>query len=97
MFYLVTEPTTEVWIRGLNASAESLASLYADHKDRETTYAEITRRLISAVRGGARVCAAFYGHPGVLDDRGRPVAGFLLLHRRRDGAQLLGRLTSRRR
>ncbi len=66
VFYLVTEPTTEVWIRGLNASAESLASLYADHKDRETTYAEITRRLISAVRGGARVCAAFYGHPGVL-------------------------------
>jgi hypothetical protein len=66
VFFLVTEPTTEVWIRGLNRSAESLAGLYADHKDRETTYAEITRRLVSAVRGGARVCAAFYGHPGVL-------------------------------
>jgi len=66
VFYLVTEPTTAVWIRGLNPSAESLAGLYADHKDRETTYAEITRRLVSAVRSGARVCAAFYGHPGVL-------------------------------
>jgi hypothetical protein len=66
VFFLVTEPTTELWIRGLNGSAESLAGLYADHKDRETTYAEITRRLVSAVRGGARVCAAFYGHPGVL-------------------------------
>jgi Tetrapyrrole (Corrin/Porphyrin) Methylases len=66
VFFLVTEPTTELWIRGLNPSAESLAGLYADHKAREKTYAEITRRLVSAVRGGARVCAAFYGHPGVL-------------------------------
>jgi Tetrapyrrole (Corrin/Porphyrin) Methylases len=66
VFFLVTEPTTELWIRGLNPSAESLAGLYADHKNREQTYAEITRRLVSAVRGGARVCAAFYGHPGVL-------------------------------
>jgi hypothetical protein len=66
VFFLVTEPTTELWIRGLNPSAESLAGLYADHKNREQTYAEITRRVVSAVRGGARVCAAFYGHPGVL-------------------------------
>jgi Tetrapyrrole (Corrin/Porphyrin) Methylases len=66
VFFLVTEPTTELWIRGLNPAAESLAGLYADHKDREKTYAEITRLLVSAVRGGAYVCAAFYGHPGVL-------------------------------
>jgi hypothetical protein len=66
VFFLVTEPTTELWIRGLNRSAESLAALYADHKNREQTYAEITRLLVSSVRGGRRVCAAFYGHPGVL-------------------------------
>ena len=66
VYFLVAEPTTELWIRGLNQSAESLAGFYADHKDREKTYTEIARYLVSAVRGGARVCAAFYGHPGVL-------------------------------
>jgi len=66
LFYLVGEPTTELWIKGLNRTASSLADLYGEGKPRYQTYIEITNRVLSAVRDGQRVCAAFYGHPGVL-------------------------------
>ncbi len=66
LFYTVIEPTTEVWIRELNPRAISLTGLYGDGKKRSKTYVEMTDHLVDAVRGGFRVCAAFYGHPGVL-------------------------------
>jgi hypothetical protein len=66
LYYGVTEPTTEMWIRELNPTATSLARYYGDQKDRRQTYTEMTRELVEAVRSGLRVCAAFYGHPGVL-------------------------------
>ncbi len=65
LFYLVTAPTTEAWIRGLNPTAESLGDCYADGKSRYKIYQEMTARILSAVRSGLQVCAAFYGHPGV--------------------------------
>jgi uncharacterized protein YabN with tetrapyrrole methylase and pyrophosphatase domain len=66
LFYLTVDPVTEYWVRSLNASATSLRDLYATNKDRRTTYLEMTARIVEAVRAGAQVCAAFYGHPGVL-------------------------------
>lgn len=66
LYYAVTEPTTELWLKSVNRSATSLASFYAEGKRRDKTYAEVTRTLVAAVRGGANVCAAFYGHPGML-------------------------------
>ena len=66
LFYLVTDRTTEFWIRRLNPSAISLEDLYEEGKPRYKTYEEMTRRLMKAVRSGLHVCAAFYGHPGVL-------------------------------
>jgi precorrin-2 methylase len=66
LFYLVTDPTTEFWIRRLNPSAMSLEDLYAEGKPRYKTYQEMAERLMAAVRSGRHVCAAFYGHPGVL-------------------------------
>lgn len=66
VFYLVGEPTTELWIKELNGTATSLADLYDEGKPRSRTYIDITNRILAAVREGQRVCAAFYGHPGVL-------------------------------
>ncbi len=70
VFYLVTEPATETWLRRLNASAESLAGCYAPGKSRLDTYEEMVQRMLAAVRGGAYVCVAFYGHPGVFVNPG---------------------------
>jgi hypothetical protein len=66
LFYIVTDPTTEGWIRTLNPSAISLYDLYEVGKKRRTTYLEMTQRIVSSVLAGHDVCAAFYGHPGVL-------------------------------
>src|SRR5262249_57146904 len=35
-------------------------------KSRTRSYAEMAERIVDAVRAGEQVCAAFYGHPGVL-------------------------------
>jgi uroporphyrin-III C-methyltransferase len=65
LFYLVTDPATEAWIRRLNPAAESLEDAYSEGKSRYRTYQEMTARIVAAVRSGHQVCAAFYGHPGV--------------------------------
>ena len=65
LFYLVTDPATETWIRRLNPTAESLDDAYSEGKSRYKTYQEMTARIAAAVRSGHQVCAAFYGHPGV--------------------------------
>jgi uncharacterized protein YabN with tetrapyrrole methylase and pyrophosphatase domain len=70
LFYVVTDPATEAWLRGLNASAETLRDCYAEGKPRTATYEEMVQRILDAVRSGASVCAAFYGHPGVFVNPG---------------------------
>lgn len=65
LLYLVTEPATEAWLRRLNSSARTLRDYYAEGKPRRKTYDEIVERILLEVRGGSRVCAVFYGHPGV--------------------------------
>jgi siroheme synthase len=68
LLYLVADPLTEVWIRERNPTAESLAPYYAERKRRDVTYSEIVQRILSYVRQGLEVTAAFYGHPGVFAD-----------------------------
>lgn len=68
LFYLVDEPATATWLRRLNSTATTLEDYYAVGKPRDKTYREISARLVSAVRSGLDVCAAFYGHPGVFVD-----------------------------
>jgi uncharacterized protein YabN with tetrapyrrole methylase and pyrophosphatase domain len=65
LLYVVTDPATEAWIQRLNPAATTLEDCYADGKSRLKTYREMTERIVSAVRAGLQVCAAFYGHPGV--------------------------------
>jgi uncharacterized protein YabN with tetrapyrrole methylase and pyrophosphatase domain len=65
LFFLVTNPATEGWIRRLNPSATTLEDCYNEGKSRFKTYREMADRILAAVRAGLQVCAAFYGHPGV--------------------------------
>jgi len=62
---LAADPVTSEWLLKLNPSAESLQPFYAEGKNRLRTYNEMIDRILSSVREGQHVCAAFYGHPGV--------------------------------
>lgn len=65
VFFAVVDPFTVRWIRELNSNAESLP--YAlDDSPRRDSYAAMVERIIGALETGKRVCAVFYGHPGVL-------------------------------
>jgi uncharacterized protein YabN with tetrapyrrole methylase and pyrophosphatase domain len=64
-FVLVADLLTLEWLLELAPAAENLADSYAVGKSRDDTYEEIVERMLAPVRRGRRVCAIFYGHPGV--------------------------------
>jgi hypothetical protein len=66
VFYAVCDPFTEEWIRSACPAAQDLSDFYAEGKDRRATYQEMIDVILDEVRAGFRICAAFYGHPGVL-------------------------------
>lgn len=49
----------------LNPRARSLEGCYEEGAPRDDAYARMVEEILAAVRAGRRVCAAFYGHPGV--------------------------------
>jgi uroporphyrin-III C-methyltransferase len=49
----------------LNPCFESLMPLYGEGRTRPQTYEAMTQCMIHAVQAGKKVCAVFYGHPGV--------------------------------
>lgn len=65
VFYLLNDPLGEAWLRRLRPEAESLADAYRNGRPRRDSYEEMVERLLAPARCGARVCALFYGHPGV--------------------------------
>jgi hypothetical protein len=65
VFFLVTDPMSERWVRRLNRTAESLQGCYVVGEPRVRAYLRMVDRMMGAVRAGKDVCAAFYGHPGV--------------------------------
>lgn len=65
LFHLVQDIVTQHWLAERNATAESLFSSYYPGRPRRETYEEMVERMVAPVREGKRVCAAFYGHPGV--------------------------------
>ena len=65
LLFVAGSPGVQSWLRSLNANAISLNGCYAPEKRRDVTYAEMTERILTEVRRGYRVVAAFYGHPGV--------------------------------
>lgn len=66
VFYQCADPIAAAVIEGLNQNAVSLEILYAVSKPRAETYDEMAELILDSVREGHRVCAAFYGHPGVV-------------------------------
>jgi hypothetical protein len=65
VFYAVCEPFTEAWIKQTCTDVQDLGEFYAEGKDRRETYQEMIGAILEDVRAGLRVCAVFYGHPGV--------------------------------
>ncbi len=65
LLYAVADPVTERWLLTMKPDARSLTRHYASGKHRVDTYNEMVEAILTEVRAGHRVCAAFYGHPGV--------------------------------
>ena len=65
VLYLLSDQGSATWLQRLRPSARSLHPLYQIGKRREKIYDEIAEAIVDPVRRGLRVCAAFYGHPGV--------------------------------
>lgn len=67
VLYVVPDAAQD-WLSSLNPNSSSLAVCYQDGKRREDTYREMAGLIMDEVRKGRRVCAVFYGHPGVFVD-----------------------------
>jgi Tetrapyrrole (Corrin/Porphyrin) Methylases len=65
VLYCVADVQTEWLLNTLNPRAESLRGFYADDKLRIVTYRQMIDRTLECVRAGERVCAVYYGHPGI--------------------------------
>ncbi|MBS0556294.1 MAG: hypothetical protein JSR27_02640 [Proteobacteria bacterium] len=65
VFLAASDGIVEKWIESMNADVRSLQPFYGAGKSRLKTYREMTNAILTQVRAGKKVCAAFYGHPGV--------------------------------
>ena len=65
LFYVAGNPALGTWLRQVQPGAVSLHRCYGAEKPRDESYAEMASMILAAVREGRRVCAVFYGHPGV--------------------------------
>jgi len=65
LLYVAADPAMATWLAELNPAAHSLNSIYRTGVPRSVIYDEMVGEILAAVRRGSRVCAAFYGHPGV--------------------------------
>ncbi len=66
--FCLADPFALAMVRELRPDAVNLGVHYAPGKDRRQTYREIDAAIMAEVRAGKRVCAVFYGHPGVFAD-----------------------------
>lgn len=65
VFYLLTDPVTALWVRQLNPAAESVHDCYREGLAGEQASREMVERILAPLGEGLKVCAVFYGHPGV--------------------------------
>ena len=66
--FCLGDPFALAMIRGFRPDAINLGEHYAPGKDRRQTYREIDAEIMAALHAGRKVCAVFYGHPGVFAD-----------------------------
>lgn len=67
VFAALSDAIVEVWLEHLHPDVRSLQPYYGDgkNKSRAVTYREWVEVMMAEVRSGKRVCAVFYGHPGI--------------------------------
>ncbi|HTA64940.1 MAG TPA: SAM-dependent methyltransferase [Xanthomonadaceae bacterium] len=65
VFSAMSDGIVEQWIAGMNKDVRSLQPYYREGKSRMRTYREMVAAMLTEVRAGKKVVAAFYGHPGV--------------------------------
>lgn len=65
VFVAAADPLVEQWVQSLHPQVRSLQPCYVEGEPRTASYARMVDWMLAEVRAGRRVCAAFYGHPGV--------------------------------
>ncbi len=65
---VLTDAPAFAMLQEIRSDLIDLRVHYAEGKDRRQTYREMDDAIMAEVRGGHRVCAVFYGHPGVFAD-----------------------------
>ena len=65
VFAAVSDGIVEKWLESMHPDVRSLQPLYGEKKSRMKTYREMVAVMLAEVRAGKKVCAVFYGHPGV--------------------------------
>ncbi len=66
--FSMTDGWAHEWLSRRHPDVRPLQDFYAPDKDRRQTYREMDAAIMAEVRAGKRVCAVFYGHPGVFAD-----------------------------
>ncbi len=64
-FVAASDALVELWVNEMHQDVRSLQDYYSDNKSRKQTYREMIQVVLNEVRAGKKVCAIFYGHPGV--------------------------------
>lgn len=62
---VLADPFAFDWIVERHPGAVNLCECYDDDTDRRVSYGRMTELIVEPVLAGRRVCAVFYGHPGV--------------------------------
>lgn len=65
VLHAVSDPLALAWIERLNPVTEDLLRFYREGEDRWGAYRGMVRCIHDCVAAGGRICAVFYGHPGV--------------------------------
>lgn len=65
VFAALSDHVAELWLQRLNPEVRTLQPYYRPGKSRMKTYREWVDVMMAEVRSGKRVCAVFYGHPGI--------------------------------
>ncbi|MDE3072974.1 MAG: hypothetical protein KGJ63_09585 [Pseudomonadota bacterium] len=65
VFAGVSDGIVELWLTRMHRDVRSLQPYYREGKSRMQTYRQMVDAILAEVRAGKKVCAVFYGHPGV--------------------------------
>jgi hypothetical protein len=65
VLHVAADAVAAEWLASLNPRARSLTNHYRPGVPRRLIYEGMVEEILAAVRAGKRVCAVFYGHPGV--------------------------------